>query len=112
WFVVKKDLTRNVLVVAQGTDHPLLFNNRLFAQQAHWINGAPPAYEFNCTAKVHYRQADQRCAVTVNTDSTLTVLFAEPQRAITPGQSVVFYQGDVCLGGAVIEATDNIAFTF
>lgn len=108
WFVVKKDLNRNVLVVAQGTDHPLLYNNRLFAQQAHWINGAPPAHYFSCTAKVRYRQPDQNCTVTVASDGALTVVFSEPQRAITPGQSVVFYQDDICLGGAVIEATDNI----
>jgi tRNA-specific 2-thiouridylase len=108
WFVVKKDLNRNVLVVAQGTDHPLLYNNRLIAQQAHWINAVPPASSFSCTAKVRYRQPDQPCTVTVATDGALTVVFAEPQRAITPGQSVVFYHDDVCLGGAVIEATDNI----
>lgn len=108
WFVVKKDLNRNVLVVAQGTDHPLLYNNRLSAQQAHWINGAPPAHNFSCTAKVRYRQPDQNCTVTVASDGALTVVFSEPQRAITPGQSVVFYQDDICLGGAVIEATDNI----
>jgi tRNA-uridine 2-sulfurtransferase len=108
WFVVGKDLVRNVLLVAQGTDHPLLFNNRLMAQQAHWINGAPPSHQFRCTAKVRYRQADQDCLVTVEQDGKLTVVFDEAQRAITPGQSAVFYLGDICLGGAVIEATDNV----
>lgn len=108
WFVVGKNLERNVLLVAQGTDHPLLFNNRLIAQQAHWINGEPPSHQFRCTAKVRYRQADQTCTVTVEPDSRLTVVFDEAQRAITPGQSAVFYLGDVCLGGAVIEATDNV----
>ncbi|MGM8228144.1 tRNA 2-thiouridine(34) synthase MnmA [Cellvibrio sp. ARAG 10.3] len=108
WFVVGKDLQRNVLLVAQGTDHPLLFNNRLTAQQAHWINGEPPSHQFRCTAKVRYRQADQDCIVTVEQDGKLTVVFDEAQRAITPGQSAVFYMGDVCLGGAVIEATDNV----
>lgn len=108
WFVVQKDLTRNILVVAQGTDHPLLFNNRLIAQQTHWINGGSPAYQFHCTAKVRYRQSDQVCKIDVMEDGKLTVVFNEPQRAITPGQSVVFYQGDVCLGGAVIESTDNV----
>lgn len=107
WFVVQKDLSRNVLVVVQGTDHPLLYTNHLIAQQAHWINGAPPLSTFTCTAKTRYRQPDQECAVTLLEDGTLDVSFIQPQRAITPGQSVVFYSNDVCLGGAVIESTDN-----
>jgi len=107
WFVVQKDLTRNVLVVVQGTNHPLLYTNHLIAQQAHWINGAPPSSTFTCTAKTRYRQPDQECAVTLLADGTLDVSFIQQQRAITPGQSVVFYNDDVCLGGAVIESTDN-----
>jgi tRNA-specific 2-thiouridylase len=114
WFVAKKDLVRNVLMVVQGTHHPLLFTNHLIARQAHWINGAPlinasvPSTSFTCAAKNRYRQEDQACKVTMLADGTLDVLFAAPQRAITPGQSAVFYQGDVCLGGAVIESTDNV----
>lgn len=107
WFVVQKDLTRNVLVVVQGTDHPLLYTNHLIAQQAHWINGTPPLSTFTCTAKTRYRQPDQECVVTLMADGTLDVSFEQPQRAVTPGQSVVFYQNDICLGGAVIESTDN-----
>ncbi len=107
WFVVQKDLTRNVLVVVQGTDHPLLYTNHLIAQQAHWINGAPPSSSFTCRAKTRYRQPDQDCVVTQLADGTLDVSFEQPQRAVTPGQSVVFYQDDMCLGGAVIESTDN-----
>jgi tRNA-specific 2-thiouridylase len=107
WFVAQKDLTRNVLVVVQGTDHPLLYTNHLIAQQAHWINGAPPSSTFTCLAKTRYRQPDQACAVTLLADGTLDVSFDQPQRAVTPGQSVVFYRDDVCLGGAVIESTDN-----
>lgn len=107
WFVVDKNLERNVLIVAQGTDHPSLYKNRLTAGQVHWINDAPTS-AFSCTAKVRYRQADQTCRVEPSLDGKLTVIFDEPQRAITPGQSVVFYQGDCCLGGAVIEAADNI----
>lgn len=107
WFVAQKDLTRNVLVVVQGTDHPLLYTNHLIAQQAHWINGTPPLSTFSCTAKTRYRQPDQECVVTLMADGTLDVSFEQPQRAVTPGQSVVFYQDDICLGGAVIESTDN-----
>lgn len=107
WFVAQKDLTRNVLVVVQGTDHPLLYTNHLIAQQAHWINGTPPLSTFTCTAKTRYRQPDQECVVTLMADGTLDVNFEQPQRAVTPGQSVVFYQDDICLGGAVIESTDN-----
>ncbi|RYY76144.1 MAG: tRNA 2-thiouridine(34) synthase MnmA [Gammaproteobacteria bacterium] len=114
WFVAQKDLARNVLVVVQGTDHPLLFTNHLIAQQAHWINPPPlntsaaPSLSFKCTAKNRYRQEDQSCNVRVLEDGTLDVLFDQPQRAVTPGQSVVFYQDDICLGGAVIESTDNV----
>lgn len=107
WFVAQKDLTRNVLVVVQGTDHPLLYTNHLIAQQTHWINGTPPSSSFTCTAKTRYRQPDQECVVTLMADGTLDVSFLQPQRAVTPGQSVVFYSNDVCLGGAVIESTDN-----
>jgi tRNA-specific 2-thiouridylase len=113
WFVAQKDLTRNVLVVVQGTDHPLLYTNHLIAQQAHWINAITPsstaqAIAFRCTAKTRYRQPDQACAVTLLADGTLDVHFDQPQRAVTPGQSVVFYRDDICLGGAVIASTDNI----
>lgn len=106
WFVAQKDLARNVLVVVQG-DHPLLYTNHLIAQQPHWINGNPPSSSFTCKAKTRYRQPDQDCVVTQLANGTLDVSFEQSQRAITPGQSVVFYQGDICLGGAVIESTDN-----
>jgi tRNA-uridine 2-sulfurtransferase len=107
WFVAQKNLADNELIVVQGTDHPLLFTNHLIAQQTHWINGAAPEVEFSCTAKTRYRQADQHCRVTILADNKLEVFFVHPQRAVTPGQSVVFYQDDICLGGAVIEMTDN-----
>ncbi len=106
WFVAQKDLTRNVLVVVQG-DHPLLYTNHLIAQQPHWINGNPPSSSLTCKAKTRYRQPDQDCVVTQLANGTLDVCFKQPQRAVTPGQSVVFYQDDICLGGAVIESTDN-----
>lgn len=103
WYVVGKDLANNVLLVAQGKNHPSLFANRLAATQAHWINAdINLATPLTCTAKIRYRQADQPCTVT-QLNEGLEVSFAEAQRAITPGQSIVFYQGERCLGGAVIE---------
>ncbi|WP_020209236.1 tRNA 2-thiouridine(34) synthase MnmA [Gilvimarinus chinensis] len=106
WFVVGKDLQRNVLLAAQGTENPLLYTNYLQATDAHWINPAPTTSILNVTAKTRYRQPDQACRVEINGDK-LKVWFKEPQRAVTPGQSVVFYQGDICMGGAVIEFSDN-----
>ena len=106
WFVVGKDLARNVLIAVQGTEHPLLFSQRLTAHTPNWIAGAAPGASFRCTAKTRYRQPDQDCAVEWRDDGTLAVQFDEPQRAVTPGQSVVFYRDEECLGGAVIEATD------
>lgn len=110
WYVAQKDLKRNQLVVVQGGQHPLLFTGNLTAGQIHWINGSPiqpgtDAAEFRCKAKTRYRQDDQDCVLTMETDTTLKVSFDQPQRAITPGQSVVFYDGDICLGGGVIETT-------
>jgi len=105
WFVVKKDMEHNVLYVAQGEDHPMLYSDSLTASGPTWISGQAPAETFRCTAKVRYRQADQACQVQC-VDGGLRVTFDQPQRAITPGQSVVFYNGEECLGGAVIE-TDH-----
>lgn len=107
WFVVGKNLAENRLVVAQGTDHPLLYTNHLLGQQMHWINGAPEARELRCRAKVRYRQEDQDCVLIQQEDGHIRADFDQPQRAVTPGQSVVFYQGDICLGGAVIESAFN-----
>ena len=108
WYVVGKDLARNVLIAAQGSSHPLLFSQRLRGQQASWIAGQPPGLAFRCTAKTRYRQADQDCSVAVDSAGGLEVVFDQAQRAVTPGQSVVFYQGEECLGGAVIAATDAV----
>ena len=101
WYVAGKDLTRNVLVVAQG-DHPALYAPALEAEQVHWIAGQPPAPGTALSAKIRYRQPDQPCQLCVSGPDTLQVRFAEAQRAIAPGQSIVFYNGDTCLGGAVI----------
>jgi len=105
WFVIGKNLESNVLLVAQGEDHPKLYATKSHAVQPTWINGRPPASigeMFDCTAKFRYRQPDQRVHVTIEEDKLFIQAF-EPQRAITPGQSVVLYQGEVCLGGAVVD---------
>jgi tRNA-specific 2-thiouridylase len=104
WYVADKYLDKNQLLVVQGKDHPHLFHQHLAADQVHWINASPPSNSFNCKAKIRYRQADQECEVITNEDGSLTVNFAEPQRAVTPGQSIVFYNELRCLGGAVIKS--------
>lgn len=106
WYVVGKDLTRNVLIVAQGAEHPLLYSDSLSTAEVHWINGLPAQNEFRCKAKVRYRQADQGCTITKNDDG-YQILFDQRQRAVTPGQSIVFYDGDICMGGGVINHTWN-----
>jgi tRNA-specific 2-thiouridylase len=105
WYVAGKDLARNVLRVAQGHNHPSLFSRGLIASQLSWVAGAAPAGQFRCTAKIRYRQPDQDCEVRVLATGRCEVEFAEPQRAVTPGQYVVFYRGEQCLGGGVIEAS-------
>ena len=95
-----------MLYVEQGIDNVWLQSTRRRSAVAHWTAGAPPAAVFECTAQTRYRQNDEPCRVEVRDDATLRVQFARPQRAVTPGQSLVLYQGDECLGGAVIEATD------
>lgn len=102
WYVAAKDLARNTLVVVQQHDHPLLMCREFATELANWVAGAPPAARFDCTVKTRYRQADQPCSVEVRGDGSCLVRTAVPQRAVTPGQSAVFYDGDTCLGGAVI----------
>lgn len=104
WYVAEKDLERNQLTVVQGSDHPLLFSRGLTSHSIDWVAGRAPSLPLRCVAKTRYRQPDQACTVQA-TDDVYTVVFDQPQRAVTPGQSVVFYQGDVCLGGGVIETT-------
>jgi tRNA-specific 2-thiouridylase len=106
WYVVGKDVARNRIIVDQGADSPWLLSRHIATEAMHWVSGTPPASRFECTAKTRYRQDDQPCRVTVQDDGTLAVAFAEPQRAVTPGQSLVLYDGDNCLGGAVIARTD------
>ncbi|MDE0949042.1 MAG: tRNA 2-thiouridine(34) synthase MnmA [Candidatus Thioglobus sp.] len=105
WFVADKVLESNKIVVVQGDD-ALLYHNSLIADDIHWVD-SPPIESFSCSAKIRYRQASQICKVSLNDDQTIKVNFNESQRAITPGQSVVFYDGDVCLGGSVIKSKSN-----
>ena len=102
WYVIKKDLQRNVLIIDQIHDHPWLLRNTLTCQNTHWINDAPTS-SIQCKAKIRYRQLDQECEVKVMQDNRCEVSFAEFQWAITPGQSVVFYHQELCLGGGIIE---------
>ncbi len=105
WYVVGKDVAANVLFVAQGGANRWLMSRRLEASAPTWVAGDPPSGVFSCTAKVRYRQDDQSCRVRVVNDR-LHVEFEQPQRAVTPGQSIVFYAGEECLGGGIIEASD------
>jgi tRNA-specific 2-thiouridylase len=107
WYVVHKDMDRNVLVVAQGHDHPRLFTSALLAADIHWINTPPTTVPLRLTAKTRYRQADQACIIQSIHENTATIVFDEPQRAITPGQSCVFYDRDICLGGGIIVSAEQ-----
>ncbi|MGR8933758.1 MAG: tRNA 2-thiouridine(34) synthase MnmA [Gammaproteobacteria bacterium] len=107
WYVLDKDVANNILIVGQGHDHPLLFHNILEAGQLDWVNGHTLNAQLHCSAKIRYRQTDQECRVEPLEFNRCRVVFNVPQRAITPGQSVVFYQGEVCLGGGVIETLYN-----
>ncbi|MDX2164612.1 MAG: tRNA 2-thiouridine(34) synthase MnmA [Gammaproteobacteria bacterium] len=102
WYVVDKDLKRNILIVAQGHQHPKLYSKTLYFEQAHWI--IPQHFPLKCTAKTRYRQAAHTCTVTQSDDNKYQVDFEIPQFAITPGQSVVFYLNNCCLGGGIIYA--------
>lgn len=101
WFVVKKNYSANEVILAQGDDHPALYADGLVAVELNWL-GDKKEGSFRCKAKVRYRQPEQDCTVIVNGDCA-TVLFDVPQRAMTPRQSVVFYEGDYCLGGGIIQ---------
>ena len=106
WYVVGKDVASNTLWVDQGHDSPALLSTRLVTESATWIAGAPPSAAFEASARTRYRQPDQHCDVRVREDGSLDVHFSAAQRAVTPGQSLVLYHGEECLGGAVIAASD------
>ena len=103
WYVVEKDLVNNELIVAQGHDHSALLSTGLIAQQLHWVDRQPIREPLRCTVKTRYRQTDVPCVIEPIDDESIKVIFDEPQIAVTPGQSAVFYLNEVCLGGGIIE---------
>jgi tRNA-specific 2-thiouridylase len=103
WYVVDKDIQRNVLIVGQGADHPRLYSKGLIANQLDWVDRKGPAEAIRCTVKTRYRQQDISCMLTPQSDESVLVEFDQPQKAVTPGQSAVFYAAEVCLGGGIIE---------
>lgn len=107
WYVVGKDLTLNQLLVAQGHDHPALLSSGLIASQLHWVDRTGPQQICRLTVKTRYRQHDIPCTVTPRSDGRLQVTFDSPQKAVTPGQSAVFYLNEVCLGGGIIDEALN-----
>jgi tRNA-specific 2-thiouridylase len=105
WYVIGKDIEKNILYIGQGHNHPLLFSQGLTATDLHWIKGPLPETPFQCSAKNRYRQADQACVIEQIESGRCEVKFSAPQRAVTPGQFIVFYHEDNCLGGAIINST-------
>ncbi|WP_322924158.1 tRNA 2-thiouridine(34) synthase MnmA [Paenibacillus campi] len=112
WFVADKDLERNVLYVVQGDAHPSMYSTGLIASGVNWIDGNTPApgTTLPCAAKFRYRQPDQGVTLTWQADGNVHVQFDVQQKAITPGQAVVFYDGDVCLGGGTIEVAEKVPY--
>lgn len=106
WFVAAKDLKNNILIAVQGHDHPWLLSNKIEASQINWISTKPPTEPFEAKAKVRYRHQEARCIIKPHVNGA-TITFTEPQWAVTPGQSVVFYKDEHCLGGGIIETTDS-----
>lgn len=103
WYVVDKDMARNVLIVGQGADHPRLYSTGLIANQLDWVDRLGPTEPRRCTVKTRYRQQDIPCTLTPQADKSILVEFDHPQKAVTPGQSTVFYANEICLGGGIIE---------
>jgi tRNA-specific 2-thiouridylase len=105
WFVVGKNTEKRIVYVEQGSDHPALYSHALIATQLSWVAGSPPALPFHCHSKIRYRQEDRPCIIQKIEGDQAWINFPEPQRAVTPGQSIVFYEGAICLGGGVIIKT-------
>jgi len=110
WFVVGKKIKDNVLIVEQGHDHPLLYSDTVDVIDLHWTSGSIPTLPYQCTAKTRYRQTDEACTLINNKNKQVQVVFNKKQRAMTPGQSIVFYQNDICLGGGIINRVKDIIY--
>lgn len=112
WFVADKDLERNILYVVQGDAHPSMYSTGLITSGVNWIDGSTPApgTTLQCAAKFRYRQPDQGVTLTWQEDGNVHVQFDVQQKAITPGQAVVFYDGEVCLGGGTIEVAEKVPY--
>ncbi len=106
WYVARKDVTGNTLYVVQGHDHPWLLSSALVADQISWVAGSAPS-QTNVSAKTRYRQSDMACEFTTMNDQHFQLAFTQPQWAVTPGQSAVLYDGDVCLGGGIIASSSK-----
>jgi tRNA-specific 2-thiouridylase len=107
WYVTDKDLAKNELIVVQDPNHPSLFSKSLLAKKINWIRGMPPNNNFKCTVKYRYRQPDKSAQIIVDND-IIKVIFDEPQKAVCPGQYVVLYENEICLGGAEIDSIVHI----
>lgn len=109
WYVAEKDVKRNIVYVVQGHDHSALMKQVVHAETLHWINGVPPILPLNCKAKTRYRQDEQLCTISMVGPNYTRIQFDHPQWAITPGQSIVFYQDDVCIGGGIIKSAQDLS---
>jgi tRNA-specific 2-thiouridylase len=107
WYVVAKELDSNRLIVSQGVDNPLLFHSHCRITDLHWISQSVDHFPFTCSAKIRYRQRDTSCRITLIDGANASVEFDTPQRAITPGQALVLYSDEQCLGGGTIELAYN-----
>jgi tRNA-specific 2-thiouridylase len=107
WYVLHKDMDNNVLYVGQGHEHPWMLSTTLEATQLAWVSGTAPEVGSLLTAKVRYRQQDQSVQIEHIDEDRMHLTFQQPQRAVTPGQSVVLYDGEVCLGGGIIESMNT-----
>ncbi len=102
WFVVAKDVSQNIVYIEQGEDHPALYTDKCQATDVTWVSTVP-SFPFRCTAKIRYRSADVSCVITKEGEDVLSIHFDAPQKAVTMRQAIVFYEGPLCLGGALIK---------